>query len=204
MLGVDVSLDQGQIDFCALRGAGVQFVFAKATEGLTYADGFFRTNHNAAKVAGIPFGAYHFVRFNDDPTAQANHFLSVINGYGGALLPMIDVETSDIPMTLDDRIAALATLCNTVQAAIGKRPIIYSSYGFWEGTMGGTDAFAGHPFWIAQYPNTYVPGSSPVLPPGFSDWVIWQYSSAGQLAGIDPEVDLDILNPSLTLETITR
>ncbi len=39
--GIDVSKYQGAIDFDALSGEGIEFVYAKATEGASYVDGQF-------------------------------------------------------------------------------------------------------------------------------------------------------------------
>lgn len=202
--GIDVSLYQGDIVWSQVAASGIQFAYAKATESLTYKDANFQQNHNGAKAAGIDFGAYHFFRFSTDPEGQARAFLRATDGYLGTLIPMIDIETSDGDYSLLTRIAKIATFCNFVQAQVGKMPIIYSSYGFWQDTMSGTDAFSGHPFWLAEYPYAYTEGMQPDLPTGFNHWTLWQYSSSTSVDGIIGDVDQDILNPSLTLESIKR
>ena len=65
--------------------------------------------------------------------------------------------------------------------------------------MGGTDAFSGHPFWVAEYNND----DAPTLPNGMTQWVLWQYSSSGTIPGIAGRVDLDKLN-GLDLGVISR
>src|SRR6266540_2818609 len=60
--GIDVSHWQGTIDFDAVAGAGVRFVFAKATEGQTFDDPNYATYRADAAAAGLAFGAYHYAR----------------------------------------------------------------------------------------------------------------------------------------------
>lgn len=202
MNGIDISEYQGEIDFAAVQASGkVQFVYAKATEGLRTNDACFVRNHDECKRTSIPFGAYHFFHFGEDPESQASHFLQAIEGYRGQLLPMVDVEGGG-----QDRVTDLAALTHAlaafnakVEAAIGKPIVIYTDYGDWNGFMQGTDAFSGHPLWIAEYNSD----AAPTLPGGWSDWKIWQYSSSGSIPGISGNVDCDRLNPRYSLEDIT-
>lgn len=189
--GVDVSYAQGTIDWGLVKqGCKVDFVFAKASEGLHTDDDFFVRNHDMCKVHGIPFGAYHFFHFGEDPVAQAQHFLTATDGRLGTLLPMVDVEgggqdgVTDIQMLIQ----RLSTFLHVVEPHIGnKRMIIYSDYGDWNGFMQGTDAFSGHPFFVAEYNSD----PQPTLPNGFKDWVLWQYTSGLVIPGISTFVDGD-------------
>lgn len=192
--GVDVSAYQQTIDYKALAATPFGgFVFAKATEGTDYTDDYFRANHNGAKAAGIPFGAYHFLHFGQDPIAQAQAFLAAIDGYEGTLLPMVDVESGGLDgvTNLDTLIAGLSMFLKTVEATLGgKRCIIYSDWNDWNTMMGGTSDFSGHPFWIAAYNND----AAPPIPNGVVTWVLWQYTSGGTVNGIPGFVDCDLLN----------
>jgi lysozyme len=192
--GVDCSDYQGQVDWTLAKASGmVEFVFCKATEGLNNEQAMFVANHDACKANGIPFGAYHFFHFGADPVDQANHFLSVIDGYEGQLLPMVDVESGgqDGITDLPTLIATLGKFTETVEKTLGgKKCIIYSDYGDWNGFMQGTDAFARHPFWVAEYnSDTYA-----TLPGGFTEWVLWQWTSGGTVQGIPGFVDRNRLN----------
>ena len=68
------------------------FVFAKATEGLRAHNDQFHKQHDGAKRSGIPFGTYHYIDVRESGAEQAKHFLAVISGYEGTLLPAVDVE----------------------------------------------------------------------------------------------------------------
>lgn len=196
--GIDISSYQGDVDFAAVKGGGIDFVFAKATEGVSFVDDRFKQYHDGCKEHGIPFGAYHFLRFNCNPVVQAQHFLQTIDSCHGDLLPMVDVEVTDgaTASIITDR---LSSFLNEVEKTLnGKRALLYTFYGFWNDTMQGSTSFSGHPLWIAEYNND----SAPTLPAGFKTFNLWQHSSQGHVPGIVGDVDEDVDFSSLS--TITR
>ena len=76
-VGIDVSKWQGSINWNSVRGAGIEFAWMKATEGLTYKDPNFSANYLGAYNAGVIRGAYHFARPDvSGGTAQADFFAS--------------------------------------------------------------------------------------------------------------------------------
>lgn len=84
---------------------GLQFGFAKATEGVTFHDGSFQANWNTMKAEGKHRGAYHFWHPALDAHAQASFFVSRVKACG--LVPG-DILAADIELTagLDGSIAA--------------------------------------------------------------------------------------------------
>jgi hypothetical protein len=58
--GIDVSNNNGRIDWDAVAGAGITFAIAKITEGTWFRDGYFAENWAEMKRLGIYRGAYHF------------------------------------------------------------------------------------------------------------------------------------------------
>ncbi|MDE6309419.1 MAG: hypothetical protein K2L81_04415, partial [Muribaculaceae bacterium] len=69
--GIDISSHNGKIDFEAVRADSIDFVIIKATEGSTFKDPAFHTNHTNALKAGLKVGAYHFFRFETNGQQQA-------------------------------------------------------------------------------------------------------------------------------------
>jgi lysozyme len=202
--GIDISQFQQAIDWQKVRASGkVQFVYARATEGLGFIDGSYRTFHDGAKAANIPFGAYHFFSFRDTGISQAYDFLSTINGYAGQLIPMLDLEELSLH-GLDISLIHISDFLVTVQRVM-KIPymLIYTNLNFWNTALpngaGGYDGFAGHPLWIAEYNSDPVP----TLPNGFTKWAVWQYTDLMVIPGITtnnglPEhVDGDVLFGSI-------
>ncbi|HWF20072.1 MAG TPA: GH25 family lysozyme, partial [Verrucomicrobiae bacterium] len=74
-LGIDVSSYQGTPNWSSVRGSGIVFAWAKATESTTITDGDFAYNENNGKAAGVLMGAYHFAHPNlNSPGAEAGYF----------------------------------------------------------------------------------------------------------------------------------
>lgn len=95
--GVDTSEHQGAIDLEALSGAGIEFVYAKATEGATYADSQFASPCEQASGSRVALGAYHFFSFDSSGDAQAANFISSATKAWSdsairTLRPTVDVE----------------------------------------------------------------------------------------------------------------
>ena len=200
LLGFDFSVDQGTIDWQAVADSRkVVFAVGKATEGLTYTDANFHANHDAAKAAGFPVGAYHFFHFGDDGLAQAEHFLATIDGHEGVILPMVDVEQggadgeTDVPSMTRNLGAFLARVDASLR---GKRTLIYFEWAFWVYQLGGYSGFSGHPAWPAAYnsdPTFDMTGT------GWSDWTLWQYTDRLIVPGVPAPCDGDRLNGALSL-----
>jgi lysozyme len=186
--GIDVSHDQGSVNWPAVRQAGIEFAFAKATDGLTWTDPQFAVNWPQMKAAGLLRGAYHFFEPNDDAAAQAQFFLQTVQPAAGDLPPALDVETAASSS------AALwegvETWLQTVAAALGVQPFLYVDPSFADQNQAPA-SLAAYPLWLADY------DAAPTLPAAWSSWLIWQHTDSGSVAGIDTPVDLDQLDGPL-------
>ena len=108
-------------------------------------------------------------------------------------------ETGDGVTDIDAMVQTLSDFITAVEKTLsGKRMVIYTNEGFWNSALQGSDAFSGHPLWVANYTTA----AQPAIPNGWDDWVLWQYSNAGSVDGIDGDVDLDVLNDSVTLSSL--
>jgi len=201
--GIDVSYWDAGIDWPKVRAMGQRFVFAKATEGDFYADPTFDDNWRGAKSAGLLRGAYHFFRCNVDPKKQATKFIDYVKSMNddSELPPVLDLESND-NQTKEKVISRAKTWLDLVEAAFGKKPIIYSGQYFLQDYLseagGGPPAWAkDYPLWLAQYPDNYVEGSQPFLPRGWYKWTFWQFSEKGMVNGINAKVDMNLFNGSL-------
>lgn len=201
--GIDVSHWDAGIDWPKVRATGQRFVFAKATEGINYKDDTFKDNWFGAKAAGLLRGAYHFFRCNVDAKKQADYFIDFVKAAkdDGELPPVLDLETND-GMTKEKIVVAAKVWLDRVEAAFGKKPIIYSGQYFLQDYLvqpgGGPPPWAKeYPLWLAQYPNQFVEGAKPFLPRGWFNWSFWQYSDKGRINGINAAVDMNIFNGTL-------
>ena len=188
--GIDVSDHQGTVDWTAVQQAGKVFVFIKATDGITWTDPDFATNWSGARAAGLLRGAYHFYETDDDPTAQAQNFLSAVQLQPGDLPPVVDIEKLDSGSTASQTVQDLQTWLDVVQQATGRVPIIYTSPTFWNSL--GTSAFGRYPLWVAEYGV-----QTPKLPAGWTSWTFWQSSESGTVSGISGSVDLNVFQGTL-------
>ena len=187
--GIDVSHFQGQVDWQAVKRDGLSFTYIKASEGTSLADADFPENWKGATDNALLRGAYHVFSPDDDGDAQADYFLSRLKAqqidYTGALPPALDIEA----LPKDSLGAArphIAQWLHRVEAALGCKPIIYTSPGTWDTEFPGD--FTGYGLWLADYAR------SPTLPQGWKDWTFWQYSDTGDYTGVGGTVDLDRFN----------
>lgn len=201
--GVDVSYWDAGIDWPKVRATGQRFVFAKATEGDFHSDQTFGANWTGAKAAGLLRGAYHFFRANVDGKKQANRFIDYVKSTNdlGELPPVLDLESHD-GQRKEKIIERTKAWLDLVEAAFGKKPIIYSAQYFLQDYFseggGGPPVWAkDYPLWLAQYPNNYSEDSKPFLPRGWFKWTFWQYSERGRVNGINASVDMNLFNGTL-------
>ncbi|HXO21200.1 MAG TPA: GH25 family lysozyme [Thermoanaerobaculia bacterium] len=184
--GIDVSHYQGTVNWPEVRQAGIEFAFAKATDGLTWTDPQFADNRPAMKAAGLLRGAYHFFEPADDAAQQAQFFLQTVQLAAGDLPPALDVETAaSSAMALWE---GVETWLQTVAAATGVQPFLYVDPTFAD-EYEIPASLAAYPLWIAEYDV-----AQPTLPEGWSTWLIWQQSESGTVSGVTGTVDLDVLN----------
>jgi lysozyme len=214
--GVDVYAGTGTVDWAKLAAAGRVFAFIKATQGDYNTQSTFNTNWANSKANGILRSPYHFFDPTIDGVMQANWFLAELAQAGGLepgdLPPMLDLEC---PVSSDQATAeAKAPSCehsgdsgweptatliqrtfdwlNTVEAALGRKAIIYS-YVSWFSSVGFTDTkLAEYPLFIASY------NSCPSVPAPWTSATFWQYSGTGSVSGIAGNADLDRFLGTLT------
>jgi GH25 family lysozyme M1 (1,4-beta-N-acetylmuramidase) len=203
--GVDCSYAQGYPNWdAAAKSPLVKFVIARVAYGDNPADDdgdIFARNHDECKRLHIPFGCYMFYLFDEDPIAQAKHFIAAASGRYGQLRPAVDVEErSGTTGSVAGNVRHLAAFNAGIQRDLACQPIIYTNADTWNTTMGRSDAFAGHSLWVASFNDN--PGH-PVMPQGFKTWAIHQYSNHVAVPGFEHPIDADVVSGS-SLETLLR
>jgi lysozyme len=180
--GIDVSENNGQVDWARVAQAGFTFAYARATLGRESSDPTLETNRKGARAHGLRFGAYHLpYPGNSSAQQQAEHFLSVAKPRPGDLLPAIDVEnktppdTAEAKFSRDELVAWLRAWLNAVEAKIGAKPVIYTNPGWWSSRLKNAD-LSGHPLWLADYTK-----NDPTIPRPWKKYAIWQHSQSGRV-----------------------
>jgi lysozyme len=167
---VDISHHNGNVDFAALKAAGILGVIHKATQGTTDVDPTYTAHRTAAQNAGLLWGAYHFGT-DSDGVQQAVSFLNVVGDTSNTLIAL-DFETNPTGPTMSlEEARAFVTHVNSVT---GRYPGFYSGHDIKQALGSGTDAVLGSCwFWLAQY------GPTPVVPQNWTSWTLWQYTDGG-------------------------
>jgi lysozyme len=132
IFGIDVSHHQGgKLDWGKIRGAGIDFMLARASLATTPDEQFHR-NVSRAKDAGIPVvGAYHFLypRKIVSPVDQADLFLEQVKVPKGKLM-MLDVERDSHHKPRIDDVRAFAE--RFAKATDGHPLLLYAPGWYWD------------------------------------------------------------------------
>lgn len=193
--GVDVSSHQnksGPIQWVETSLSGQNFAYVKATEGTDYVNPTYLSDSNIPKYSGMAVGSYHYAQPSSAPgdaAAQANFFANTsIVSHFPTLPPVLDLEESGGmgPKELQDWVREYVSV---IKLRTGRDAMIYTSPSFWRGYMDDTKEFANHPLWLAHYDT-----DTPDVPGGWSNVTIHQYSSEGQVPGINGPVDMNKFN----------
>lgn len=194
--GIDASHWQGNVNWTAVKNAGKQFAYIKATEGTHFTDSRFAHNWLQAKSAGVVRGAYHYFRALQPAMAQVDHYMNTVGMLEeNDLPPALDVErTNNRSASRNQFIDGLNIWLTEIQGRTGRIPVIYTSQSAWQELV-NSDNFGHYPLWVANFvPNPAI--TTPAMPRGWESYVIWQVSETGQVNGVSGNVDLDVFNGS--------
>lgn len=168
------------------------FIICKATEGVGYTDPNCDAHYQRAKSQGKLVGVYHFARPGyNDPIAEADWFVSQIQGYIGEAILVLDWE---VEATWN--VAWAKQWLDRVYEKTGVKPLVYASGAVITGNDWSSVVAGDYGLWIAYWPNNYQyswdwPSSPDEMTYGIGAWpfwAIWQFSSRnGQL-------DCDVAN----------
>ena len=188
-IGIDVSRWQGDIDFEALKEAGVEFIIirvgtADGIGGDYVLDSKFKQNIEGANKVGIPVGIYFYsyADTKERAVADANWILEQIEGYDVDLPIAFDWENWSFYNDFNLSFFGLTDMANSflcVFVNAGYEGMLYSSKNYLERIWLDTN----YPIWLAHYTSqTNYEG----------DFDFWQLCNNGRVDGIDGDVDINI------------
>jgi lysozyme len=182
--GIDVSHHQRDINWDAVKGAGISFSYIKATEGADFKDKRFQANWAEADAAGIARGAYHFFTLGTPGGLQAANFIATVPVVANALPPAIDLEFSGNNerhiQSAEDFQHEFSIFWDAVFAHYGKTPVVYTTKDFQKQ-------------YLAQMPVARLWIREVITKPR-QHWMFWQFSPRGRVSGIPTFVDLNVFN----------
>jgi hypothetical protein len=174
--GVDVSSYQS----ATYSTTGLDFVFTKVTEGLSYINSRWLAQRDRARKAGLVWGAYHYPHMANDPVAEADFFLRQVAWKPGDII-VLDWEGYDSANKGVSKSRQLAYRDAWLKYVKGKMPGhrvgIYCNADYWLNVDQTSNC--GDFLWIA------TAGRAAGAPGIQHPWRFHQYSTAG---GIDHDV----------------
>ena len=184
MKGIDISNNNGSINFNGVKNSGVECVYIKATEGTTFQDSYKSAFYGGAKSIGAKVGFYHFLVGTSAPETQAENFYKEIIKCQNDLVPMLDVEVN-FP-GLNDYIARFIGRFNQLTSMeIG----LYTYTSFLNEYI-DVERFKTLKLWEANYNNNpwNLPSNS------FANRVGHQYTEKGYINGVNGVCDVNEFN----------
>jgi lysozyme len=182
----------------------IVFVYSKVSDSNRFTDpafeSYWRGLENHPKIYR---GAYHFLRPEADPVAQAKYYLALIDKAGKMqprdLPPGLDLEWTNLPSDPldedrhhdawmhtepDEIISKVLKWLEYVKNATGRTPIIYTNAYWWTRRIKDEKkikAFEKYPIWISDYSKGGLATEIPTVP-NKAEWLMWQFSSSGDVS----------------------
>lgn len=197
--GIDVSSNQGTIDWKKVKAAGCDFAILRSTVKSGAADKQFAANVAGCITRDIPFEAYKYM-YALTPTQsveEAMKVVSLLRAHGLTCRVWWDVEDNSLRTLNRDVLTGLIQSAADIIAGAGYDFGIYTGKSFYEERVFDTAAFD-CPFWMARYPLSRYhaladdPPADKYKPAPSQPLVAWQYTSNGRVDGITGRVDLNV------------
>ncbi len=197
VLGIDVSSHQGAIRWGEVAESGVGFAMVRIGyrgwgNGELYSDEYMEDNLQGAENAGLKTGAYFFSQAIsvEEAVAEAQFVLDALDGRELSMPIAFDWEyvnesARTAHVDIETVNACAVAFCETIREA-GYAPMVYFNLDISNRLLDlQLIQEQGYPFWLAMYSSMTYP----------YEIKMWQYTEAGQVPGIDKEVDLNLYFP---------
>jgi GH25 family lysozyme M1 (1,4-beta-N-acetylmuramidase) len=190
--GVDISSNQGDVDFTKLKNAGVNFVMIKIgargySSGNIVLDTNYEDNIKAAKKAGLNIGVYFCSQAvsKSEAREEADTVIDAIENYTITYPVAFVMEnvTDDMArieaLDTSERTQIAKTFMDRVESA-GYKSMLYGDLE-WLMTYVDMSTLSDYDVWYAQ------DGSKPSYPYQFG---MWQYNTNATVSGIDSKATM--------------
>jgi len=192
-LGIDVSKWNQEIDWEAVKNAGIEFAIIRcgyrgASSGALVIDPRYEENIRGAIEAGIPVGVYFFTQALDEVEAveEASMVIRLIEDYDVDYPVFLDSESAGGSGRADgldseERTRVHRAFLQTIEAA-GYETGVYASRNWLNDRIDMTK-LSDYKVWLAEYAEV----------PTYDEYYhMWQYTSKGTVDGISTNVDLNL------------
>lgn len=153
---------------------GLDFVFLKVTEGLSYESPVWKAQYMEAKKTGLVVGFYHYPHMHNNPDTEVNYFLSKVTPKAGELV-VLDWEGYDANnrgLSASEQLAYKEEYLRFIKSKLPNNPVgLYCNTDYW--LRIDKNSHAGDFLWIAT-------GNKPAGQPGIQyAWKFHQYGASG-------------------------
>jgi lysozyme len=132
--GVEIGIEDGAVDWTALKATGADFAYLDASASAFARDGAFAANLDQAKAAGLQLGAVHRYDPCQPAERQAANFVTVVPREPAMLPPAVDLDllADQCPVKVSDAamLSELTTFLNQIETHTGKAAILKLSSTF--------------------------------------------------------------------------
>lgn len=194
--GIDVSDNQGVIDWGAVKAAGVEFAILRSVRRSGKTDFQFNNNVSGCHLQEIPFDVYKYSYALSEAEARTEmrQVCGLLQDYGIHCCIWFDAEWTEQRKLGKEAVTRIIRAAKETVEGFGYPFGIYCNLDWYRNVI-DTAAFEDD-FWVARYPSKEpvqfgtVPdkGKKPVTRQTLFGW---QWSSAGRVDGIRGNVDLD-------------
>jgi len=194
--GIDISHHQKHINWKKVsewEGQKIRFAYIKATEGGTHRDTRYVYNIINARKHGLLTGSYHYYRPRTTPQRQFKNFTSVVKKRYQDIIPVIDIEETK-GVSKEKFIEDLSLFLIMVEKHYGVKPLLYTTRRLWWSYL--QNDFNNFKIFMGYYGCTEPSMSIS------QTWTIWQFTELGRVKGIPTFVDIDVLNPDMSLHDL--
>ena len=194
--GIDISAYNKVTDWNAVKNDGVEFAMVRVgyrgySKGGLIEDDRFMEHTKGASEAGVQLGAYFVTQAINTSEAieEADFVIALLKASGADYTWPIALDLEDAA-SLDARTAMLSknertdiiiAFCDRIKEA-GYTPMLYAAIRWYMDEM-DISRLTDYNKWFAQYFNR------PFFPYEFQ---MWQYTSSGEVDGVDGNVDLNL------------
>ena len=186
--GVDVSEEQGPVEWWTVKAGGADFAYLRATSGADWRDARFASNWADVYATGMRRGALHVYSLCRLAADQANNFNTTVPRTSDALPAAVEIDFSEDCQSRPVRDVVLNELrrfLSMVEAHTGKPVLLKISKRF-DAAYQVTAAIP-RPVWAVQ----------DFFPPDYAarPWRMWQANGMRRIDGVDGAVHWDVVAP---------
>jgi GH25 family lysozyme M1 (1,4-beta-N-acetylmuramidase)/uncharacterized protein YjdB len=206
-IGIDVSHHQGKVDWEAVKEDGISFAVIRVGYGNdeeTQDDATAAYNISECERLNIPYGVYlySYAVSEEEAQSEAEHLLRLIDGHEPQLGVYIDIEDTDyyeknggFDVYSEEgaqRVTLYAKIIMEAVAEAGYEAGIYADYDYYINVL-DTEMLEGYR-WVALWNDENQKDVDDL------GAFIWQYTSSGEVNGVEGAVDMDMLMKDVTLK----